>query len=135
MKISVYELIFICSSLLMMVIVTYLFITDVKFRNWLMASWEEKIGRASGKSLTAFSMSGLICAVVVVAVKYSEKHIIPEWMFFGLLAFVGGLYGIKVASKYVSPDTVKTELPTQSEELKSTDNKNQNKPYIEEPIV
>lgn len=139
---SLYEKVFLLSVLIMVSVTLYFFIKDKEFRKWLMASWEEESGRASGKSLTAFVMSALVACVVVVAVKYSDKHLIPEWMFWGLIAFVGGLYGIKVASKYTSGEPVKKEEVTPPVEQVNTPaqenpekKEEKQKPYIEEPLV
>jgi len=139
---SLYEKVFLLSVFVMVSVTGYLFIKDANFRKWLMASWEEKEGRASGKSLTAFVMSALLAFVVIVAIKYSEKHLIPEWMFWGLIAFVGGLYGIKVVSKYTSGEPVKKEESTPPVEQVANPNQEdaekkeqKPKPYIEEPLV
>ena len=78
------------------------FLKDNKLRTWIMASFEETNGRASGKSLTAFLFSQILAFSAIMAILYSPNHILPEYFLVAILTFVGSLYGIKVASKYFS---------------------------------
>ncbi len=83
-----------------------IFISDPVLRKWLIQSFQETPdGGASGKSITAFIFSKLIVIATLAAILYSPNHILPDSLFWGILTFVGSLYGIKVASKYFTPET------------------------------
>lgn len=75
-------------------------VKDPAMRKWILSSFEESSGKASGKSITAFVFSKLIAFSTLVAIIYSPNHLLPEYFLVSLLTFVGGLYGIKLASKY-----------------------------------
>lgn len=86
---------------LMFLYVNRIFIKDPILRSWLMQSLQEtKNGGASGKSLSGFVLVQVIVFSAIVAIIYSPYHVLPEFMFIGILTFVGSLYSIKVASKY-----------------------------------
>ncbi len=87
-------------------IVNKIFVTDPLLRKWLIQSFQETPnGGASGKSITAFIFSKLIVIATLAAILYAPNHILPDSFLISLLTFVGGLYGIKVASKYFTPET------------------------------
>lgn len=117
---------------LMFLYINRIFIKDPILRKWLMASFEERDGKASGKSITAFIFAKLIAFATLVAIIYAPNHLLPEYFLTGLLLFIGGLYGVKVASKYydnkstgssssTSTTTVIQELNTEKKD--NTDNK------------
>lgn len=82
-----------------------IFIKDPILRKWLMASFQETPNSgASGKSLTGFLFAQLISFATIVAIMYSDKHILPDSMYQSLLVLIGSIYGIKVASKYFNGD-------------------------------
>jgi hypothetical protein len=85
-------------------VVNKIFVTDPILRKWLIASLEETPGKSSGKSITAFIFSKLIVISTLAAILYAPGHLLPDYFLISLLTFVGGLYGIKVASKYFTPD-------------------------------
>mgnify|MGYP003434881145 FL=1 len=72
---------------------------DPELRKWFLSSFSEN-GAASGKSLTAFLFANILGFATIVAVIYSDSHILPEYYLIAILTFIGSLYGIKVASKY-----------------------------------
>jgi hypothetical protein len=110
----------------MFLYVNRMFINDPVLRKWIMASFEEHDGKASGKSITSFVFAKLIAFATIVAIIYAPNHLLPEYFLISLLTFVGGLYGIKVASKYFnSPDT--SIPPPPIEEEKKEDKKEDNK--------
>jgi hypothetical protein len=103
----------------MFLYVNRLFINDPVLRKWILASFEEHEGRASGKSITSFVFAKLIAFSTVVAIVYAPNHLLPEYFLISLLTFVGGLYGIKFASKYFnSPDTTSSQSSPNEEEKK-----------------
>lgn len=63
---------------------------------------ESNTGKASGKSLTAFLLSNIIGFATIIAVIYAPHHLLPEYFLISILTFVASLYGISMASKYVS---------------------------------
>jgi hypothetical protein len=65
---------------------------------WILQSFEENYGKTSGKALTAFASMALISLSVVVALVYSENHILPEFMWWGIISLIGGLFGLKLFS-------------------------------------
>ncbi len=105
---------------LMFLYINRMFLKDPALRKWLMASLEEKDGRASGKSLSGFIFSKLIAFATLTAIIYSPNHILPEFFLISLLTYIASLYGIKMAtkSKYfngTTDDTVSsTTTSTQS---------------------
>jgi hypothetical protein len=109
---------------LMFLYVNRIFIKDPILRKWIMASFEERDGKASGKSITAFVFAKLIAFATLTAIIYAPNHLLPEYFLTGLLIFIGGLYGVKVASKYydnkatgstTSTTSVNQELPKEEE--------------------
>jgi hypothetical protein len=121
---------------LMFLYVNRIFVKDPILRAWLMQSLQEtKNGGASGKSLSGFLLVQVIVFSSIVAIIYSPYHVLPEFMFIGILTFVGSLYGIKVASKYYdgknNTTTTFTESNTNTSSTSSTSNSdttsNQNK--------
>ena len=95
----------------MFLYINRIFINDPILRKWIMASFEENEGKASGKSITSFIFAKLIAFATVVAIIYSPNHLLPEYFLISLLTFVGGLYGIKVASKYFTPSDTNPPPP------------------------
>jgi protein-S-isoprenylcysteine O-methyltransferase Ste14 len=137
-KFNLYELFVFLSGLFVFLTSIYLFVKDVQFRKWLMASWEEENGRASGKSLTAFVMSALLLYVVIAAVNSSENKLIPEWMFWGIIILISSLYGIKLATKYTWFNNFKKDNINHNEKNLEVDSKNKEdkeNPYNKEPLV
>jgi len=76
-----------------------MFVKDPNLRKWLMASFEEKDGRASGKSLSGFVFSQLIAFATLVAIVYTPDHLLPEYYLISLLTYIASLYGIKMVTK------------------------------------
>ncbi len=77
------------------------FFKEPKLRDFVLGSFTDPAtGKGSGKSLTAFIFAQIIALSTLFALIYSENHILPEYFLISILAFVGGLYGIKMASKY-----------------------------------
>lgn len=110
-----------------------MFIKDPVLRKWLMASLEERDGKASGKSLSGFVLIQVLVFSSIVAIIYSPYHVLPEFMFISILTFVGSLYGIKVASKYydgknntTTTFTENTNTSSTSSTINSDTNSNQN---------
>lgn len=103
-----------------------MFIKDPVLRKWLMASLEERDGKASGKSITSFVFAKLIAISTITAIIYAPNHLLPEYFLISLLTFVGGLYGVKVASKYYdgknNTTTTFTESNTNTSSTSSTSN-------------
>ncbi len=98
----------------MFLYINRMFIKDPVLRKWVMASFEETPNRSSGKSFASFVFTKIIAFATVVAIVYSPLHILPEYFLISLLAFVGGLYGIKIAGKYFSggSDTTSSSATT-----------------------
>lgn len=126
----------------MFLYINRIFIKDPVLRKWIMASFEERDGKASGKSITAFVFAKLIAFATLVAIVYAPDHLLPEYFLISLLAFIGGMYGVKVASKYydnkvtgttTSTTSVNQELPKEEvkEEVKQ-DVKKDNQPNPED---
>lgn len=124
---------------LMFLYVNRIFVKDPILRKWLMASFEERDGKASGKSITSFVFAKLIAFATIIAIIYAPNHLLPEYFLISLLTFVGGLYGVKVASKYydgknnttttfaennTSNNSSTSNLDTNSNQNQSTDNNN-----------
>ena len=91
--------------------VNKIFVTDPVLRAWLMASFEETVdgkNKTSGKAFSAFAVT---CALVIgwfIAIHYGAKHLAPEYYFFGMLSYAGGMYGMKevgkvMTTKYTAP--------------------------------
>lgn len=124
---------------LMFLYVNRIFVKDPILRKWLMASFEERDGKASGKSITSFVFAKLIAFATIIAIIYAPNHLLPEYFLISLLTFVGGLYGVKVASKYydgknnttttfaennTSSTSYTSNSDTNSNQNQSTDNNN-----------
>lgn len=86
-------------------------IKDPILRKWILSSFEESSGKASGKSITAFVFAKLIAFSTLVAIIYAPDHLLPEYFLISMLTFIASLYGIKMASKYFngSSDTTQTD--------------------------
>jgi cadmium resistance protein CadD (predicted permease) len=67
----------------------------MNFIKWFLRSFEENNGKTSGKSLTAFSSMGLVIISVIVALIFAENHVLPEFMFYGLIGTILTLLGVK----------------------------------------
>jgi len=74
---------------------------DPELKAFFLDSLREN-GKASGKSLTGLFFVQIIGFASIIAIIYSPNHLLPEYFLISILTFVGGLYGMKVASKYVS---------------------------------
>lgn len=123
---------------LMFLYVNRIFVKDPILRKWLMASFEERDGKASGKSITSFVFAKLIAFATIIAIIYAPNHLLPEYFLISLLTFVGGLYGVKVASKYYdgknnttttfaennTSNTSTSNSDANSNQTQSTDNNN-----------
>jgi hypothetical protein len=78
-------------------------LTDPQLRKWLMGSFEEaNTHKASGKSLSAFIFCVVIALATLISIHYSKDHIIPEFIFWGVLGLITSLYGIKEVGRMVS---------------------------------
>lgn len=114
----------------MFLYINRMFINDPVLRKWILASFEEYEGRASGKAITSFVFSKLIAFATLVAILYAPDHILPEFFLISLLTFVGSLYGIKIASKYFSGGTT-TDTP-QPKQSSAPEQVNENVPLSDE---
>lgn len=118
--------------------VNRIFIKDPKLRAWLLNSLEEKEGRASGKSLTAFMFAQIVALASLVSIVYAKDHLIPEYVLYSLLMFMASVYGIKLAGKFAdknqtsSSTTSTTSIIEEKSSSKSEEKKDENK---EEPII
>lgn len=88
--------------------VNKIFLTDPDLRQWILQSFEDDNGRASGKALSAFACTFAIVTGWFIAMHYGDHHLAPEYYFIGLLSYAGGLYGIKelgrvMNTKYTAP--------------------------------
>ena len=113
------------------IIVFYIKVTkDNEFKNYFLESISEN-NKISGKSLTGFYFVQIIGLSTIVAVIYSPNHLLPEYYLISLLTFVGGLYGFKLASKYISDSgsqtTMQTDTPkTDTNQTTTKENTTQN---------
>jgi hypothetical protein len=82
-------------------------LNDEKFRRWLMGSFEEAGSqhKASGKSLSAFMFCAVITLSALISIHYSENHIIPEFIFWGIISLICGLYGIKEVGRVMTKES------------------------------
>lgn len=117
---QIYVLIILLVYLISIWIVSRYVFKDKELKVWFLASFSEN-GKASGKSLTAFIFAKILAFATIVAVIYSPSHLLPEYYFISILTFVGGLYGIRMASKYFganesSPKTENNTTPDKSNE-------------------
>lgn len=124
---------------LMFLYVNRIFVKDPILRKWLMASLEERDGKASGKSITSFVFAKLIAISTVAAIIYSPAHLLPEYFLISLLTFVGGLYGVKVASKYYdgknnTTSNMSTDTTTTTTSSVITDTKQSDKEPVKEEV-
>ncbi len=92
----------------MFLYINRMFVKDPVLRKWVLSSFEEQNGRASGKAITSFVFSKLIAFSTMVAIVYAPNHLLPEYFLISLLTFVASLYGIKMASKYFNGSTTDT---------------------------
>jgi len=74
---------------------------DPELKSFFLDSLREN-GKPSGKSLTGMFLIQLIGFATIVAIIYAPDHLLPEYFLISLLTFIGGLYGMKVASKYIN---------------------------------
>jgi len=117
----------------MFLYINRMFINDPVLRKWVLASFEEHEGRASGKAITSFVFAKLIAFATLVAIIYAPDHLLPEYFLISLLTFVGSLYGIKMASKYfnggTTTDTTTKEIPVpeQKNDVPLTDDEKKKK--------
>lgn len=109
-----------------------IFINDPVLRKWVLASFEEHDGRASGKAITSFVFSKLIAFATLVAILYAPDHLLPEYFLISLLTFVGSLYGIKIASKYFNSGSGTTTETTSTSTSTSTSTQTPKKDVIDE---
>lgn len=97
----------------MFLYVNRVFIKDPILRKWIIASFEEQEGRASGKAITSFVFAKLTAFATLTAIVYAPNHILPEFFLISLLTFIASLYGIKMASKYFTGgDTTQSQTTT-----------------------
>lgn len=92
-------------------------------------------GKPSGKSLTAFLLSNIVGASTIIAVIYAPNHLLPEYFLISILTFIGGLYGISMASKYFTGGGSGQPQPAQStteteEEKKKKEEESKNNPDV-----
>jgi hypothetical protein len=66
---------------------------------WWKDSMEEN-GKASGKSLTAFSLNITFIYVIIQATLHSPVRQIPDYLVVPLVSLIAALYSIKMAGKY-----------------------------------
>jgi len=99
---------------------------------------ESNTGKASGKSLTAFLLSNIVAVATIIAVIYAPNHILPEFFLISVLTFIASLYGISMASKYVSGGNGNGQAPansvTEKEEEKDKKKEEENKKTPSEDI-
>jgi hypothetical protein len=81
-------------------IVNSIFVRDKNLRKWILSSFEEQEGKASGKAITAFVLVHVVVIALLASILYSPNHIIPETMFDSTLIFISSLYSIKLIGKY-----------------------------------
>ena len=74
---------------------------DPELKAFFLDSLREN-GKPSGKSLTGLFFVQIIGFATIIAIIYAPNHLLPEYFLISILTFVGGLYGMKVASKYVN---------------------------------
>lgn len=118
---QIYVLIVLLVYLISVWIVSRYVFRDKELRTWFIGSFSEN-GRASGKSLTAFVFAKILAFATIVAIIYAPSHLLPEYYFISILTFVGGLYGIRMASKYfgandAAPKTESNTTPDKSNEM------------------
>ncbi len=108
---------------LMVLYVNRIVVKDPILRRWVLNSFndEHNPNSASGKILTAFVFAQIIAFATVVAIIYSPSHLIPEYFLISILSFIAALYGIKMASKYLSPAD-QPEQKTEVEEVTKENN-------------
>lgn len=82
-------------------LVNRIFVTDPTLRKWLMQSFEGENGRASGKSISAFAL--VMCVVIgwFIAIHFGEKHLAPEYYYYGIIGLVISLFGVKAVTSIV----------------------------------
>jgi hypothetical protein len=115
---------------------------DPELKAFFLDSLREN-GKPSGKSLTGLYFVQIIGFATIVSIIYAPQHLIPEYILISILAFVGGLYGMKVASKYVntgvdsvsqqSTTTTTTTNEQQTNIVKQEDNKDNKDKKNNEP--
>lgn len=97
------------------------------------------VGKPSGKSLTAFLLSNIVGASTIIAVIYAPNHLLPEYFLISILTFIGGLYGISMASKYFTgggssgsgqPQPAQTVTETEEEKKKKEEEAKKNNPDV-----
>ena len=93
--------------ILLLIYATFLIVFHFKIKNdpelkaFFLDSLREN-GKPSGKSLTGLFFVQIIGFATIIAIIYAPDHLLPEYFLISILTFIGGLYGMKVASKYVN---------------------------------
>lgn len=104
-----------------LLIVFHFKMKDPELKEFFLNSLKEN-GKPSGKSLTGLFFVQIIGFATIVAIIYSKDHLLPEYFLISLLTFIGGLYGMKVASKYMNngdtSNTQSSQTVTETEEEK-----------------
>ena len=79
--------------------------TGFNFWQWLRGSFEDSPGHASGKAISAFVLVAIWVLSVIIAIIFSENHILPDWMGYTNASLIGALYGIKLVGKMFGTNT------------------------------
>lgn len=77
--------------------VNYYFISKPELRVWWLRSFEEESGKPSGKALSVYALINFLIFALLLAVIEAKNHILPKYMFEGLLMLIGSLYVTKAA--------------------------------------
>lgn len=127
----IYILILLLAYVACLIVFHFKIKNDPELKAFFLDSLREN-GKPSGKSLTGFFLIQLIGFATIIAIIYAPDHLLPEYFLISLLTFIGGLYGMKVASKYVNTggDSSSQQTSTQAQPLnviKEEDSKDKTK--------